>query len=643
MKKRILFYLFLILPLALASCNGSAPSMDFDIRVRRGPIDVQEGTEIVSTFLKGKGPLSTDFVLLRSTSGGRDFEYPVRNLTEDSFSFFIGAGFESGKYDFCIKRGGESKLIDQVQYNMVKDDGVSPSSGSNIYGQVRCGQQGIAGVAVSDGYSVSVTDSDGVYQIKSDKKNPYVFISIPSGYEVSCDGILPQFYQTVSDDVTKVERRDFELYEAGDQTNHTMLFFGDIHLAGGKQNDRTQFSVFTREVNSYVAANSGDKIYAMTLGDMTWDCYWYSRNYCFDQYLADANVIKGLQVFHTIGNHDHDMNAVGDWDTALRYKEEICPNYYSFNIGKIHYVVLDNIECTNAIASQTNGDYRTYNETVVSDDLNWLKLDLKNVSKSTPVVVTLHAPVFRESGANALSNSTALTDCFAGFTDVTFVSGHTHKLYSVMDSKTGKVKEFNNGAVCAAWWWTGYYTPGLNLAQDGAPAGYRIMDVKGTQHDSYFKTIGKDDSYQFRSYDRNCIEMTAENYLTSQSKADDFLADVKSCGGYNAPDKSNKVLINVWDYNDNWKVEVSENGKPLTVTKLSTYDPLYLIAYHAKRYSSGSTGFSFKASVSNHIFQVVAQDASSTLEIKVTDDEGRIYTESMARPKAFTIDQYLNE
>ena len=264
------------------------------------------------------------------------------------------------------------------------------------------------------------------------------------------------------------------------------------------------------------------------------------------------------------------------------------------------------------------------------------------VSKSTPVVVTFHAPAFNESGLDAMKNTSELVNCFAGFSDVTFVSGHTHKLYSVLDSKK-KIKEYNNGAVCAAWWWTGYYTPGLNMAQDGAPAGYRIMDVKGTECTSYFKAIGKDHSYQFRSYDRNSIEMTAENFLTNQAKADEFLQDVKAAGGYDTQDKSNKVLINVWDYNANWKVEVFENGNPLTVTKLSAYDPLYLIAYNAKRYNAGSSGFSFKGSVSKHIFQVTAKEASSTLEIKVTDDEGRVYIENMKRPKAFTVDVYANE
>ena len=40
---------------------------------------------------------------------------------------------------------------------------------------------------------------------------------------------------------------------------------------------------------------------------------------------------------------------------------------------------------------------------------------------------------------------------------------------------------------------------------------------------------------------------------------------------------------------------------------------------------------------------MTAKEASSTLEIKVTDDEGRVYIENMKRPKAFTVDVYANE
>ena len=35
--------------------------------------------------------------------------------------------------------------------------------------------------------------------------------------------------------------------------------------------------------------NSGEKMYAVTLGDMTWDLYWYSNKYELADYLKTVN------------------------------------------------------------------------------------------------------------------------------------------------------------------------------------------------------------------------------------------------------------------------------------------------------------------------------------------------------------------
>src|SRR5690606_30720746 len=95
-------------------------------------------------------------------------------------------------------------------------------------------------------------------------------------------------------------------------------------------------------------------------------------------------------VFNTIGNHDNNPRASGDWDTADVFRKTLGPNYYSFNLGKIHYVVLDNVEYLNTPIGERN-----YNGTIVNEQMEWLKKDVAmTADKSTPIVVDMHINLF---------------------------------------------------------------------------------------------------------------------------------------------------------------------------------------------------------------------------------------------------------
>lgn len=507
---------------------------------------------------------------------------------------------------------------------------------------MKCDDAPIAGAVISDGYEVVQTDENGLYQMASLKKNPYVFISIPSGYTVASDGILPTFMVYLAKPADTAERADFNLIREDGQKNHTMLIFGDIHLAN-RNKDREQFSDFVADVNSYVSTVSGP-VYALTLGDMTWDVYWYSNNYFFEQYLRDAGNLTGLKVFHTIGNHDHDMNATGDWNTVTKYKNAICPNYYSFNIGDVHYISLDDIVCRNTQASTTNGDYRKYTEEMAPEVIAWLKKDLALVSKSTRIVVATHAPVFHQDGSESLVDCSTLTNCFSGY-DVDFVTGHTHKMWNVDKMADRKIYEHNSGAICATWWWTGYYTSGLNIAPDGAPGGWRIMEVNGTDLKWQFRGVKRSAEYQMRTYDRNEISITASTFAPSASETGaKAFNDLVSASGWSGTSKDNYVYVNVWDYDPEWTVSVTEkeSGKTLEVKRVTICDPLFLIAYSAKRYNAGKNP-SFSPFWTNHMFVVQASSATSTLLVTVKDRFGRTYSQTMTRPKAFSLYTYRQE
>jgi len=47
-----------------------------------------------------------------------------------------------------------------------------------------------------------------------------------------------------------------------------------------------------KDVNAHQLPRRPGKVYALTLGDMTWDLYWITNNYSFKEYLADARASR---------------------------------------------------------------------------------------------------------------------------------------------------------------------------------------------------------------------------------------------------------------------------------------------------------------------------------------------------------------
>lgn len=506
-KSLILAITVVLLSASCSKENGSGSSFDVQLDI---PEEINAGTEGIVQFriLFGKAPESTDIVVL-GDSGGKDHDCEIVNISTKYVSVALFDGVTTDKYSVSVRRGNAVRKMGDTR--IVVSDGVEPAEGSTVYGRVYCDDKPLKGVVISDGVEVVSTDADGVYQMKSKKKYGYVFISIPSGYEVATEGVLPTNHVLLKAGASVAERVDFRVFEAGDQTNHTMLVFGDMHLAGGRNNDRQWFTQFCLEVKDYVSSHSSEKVYAVTLGDMTWDYYWYDRNYQFLQYLDDVKQVGDLTIFHTIGNHDHDMMLPGDFQNAVQFTKEVAPDFYSFNIGKVHYVVLDNILSTSKGGGK---DDRKYNGLVTDEELAWLAKDLSFVSKSTPVVVTMHATT---SNLDTEANRTALFGCLSGYDQVHFLTGHTHQ---VANRKSSNWYDHNCGAVCADWWDCVYKSGGkVHIGTDGAPGGFEIFNITGTEFKWQFKGTKMDKNIQFRTYDRNNIHLSAEKYMSGKSDA----------------------------------------------------------------------------------------------------------------------------
>lgn len=615
-------------------------------------IEAEAGGQVKFRVLQKKAPLQTDEFLFGSIS------CKIESVSENEFFVRIPQDAVSGKYEVVIRRGAKKKSFGETTLSVTQksDPGFKPDSGTTVWGHVLCDGAGVPGVVVSDGVQVTKTNSEGVYQLKSAKKWGYVFISVPSGYEVPSKGVLPMFYSYLTGKATQVEQRDFSLTKIAAQDKYKMFFFGDMHLAN-RTSDKAQFRVFASDLTEYMAAHSNEKMYGMTLGDMTWDIYWDKNKFCFPEYLEEINKdIKGLQIFHTMGNHDNNYQVFApnaDFNAASDYVKNIGPTFYSFNIGKIHYIVIDDIDCS-AYDGTTS---RNYSKVLVPEQIEWLKKDLEYVDKSTPLIITTHAQIFTPVSGDTFridaseSNKRELFSVLKGY-KVHFVTGHTHVIYNVNPSESSllsaeNIYEHNAGSVCGSWWWSGSLTAGVYVGTDGSPAGYSIWDIDGTDIKWRYKATAWDESHQFRSYDLNQVSFSY-NDVPNMPKDNEALT-TNGFGKYvEAYPKSvsNAVLLNIWNWNSKWTLTVTdENGKELKWSRVSTYDPLHIAALSVKRYNSAglTSRPNFTTGKWHHFFKVTASDPDVDLTIKVTDEFGNVYTENMKRPKEFRVSDFAKK
>ncbi len=644
--KNIILFLFISgTAFVFSGCDGDDIPDGPDNKLNITGVSIPSSINVVALSditITGKGFKEGDQIRLTSTTDSNiEYTITVNSVTDVSATFTLPIEISSGNYKITVLRDDESQVMGVVNIDIIVDVNIPDKEGMTIKGIVYCNGHGVPGVVVSDGIEVTVTDDNGIYYLPSAKKYEYVFISVPGNYEVSNTENLAQFYKRLGGGTT-VERKDFSLIEV-DNSKHVVLTMADWHLAN-RINDIAQFSSgFLSDINATISnyEAQGTKVYGLTLGDLTWDLFWYSNHFALPEYLVQMYKVN-CTMFNTMGNHDNDPYCTGDWYTEQAFKDIVGPNFYSFNLGSVHYIVLDDVEYLNTGGSQGVIGARNYNNYIIPDEMEWLRKDLATISdKNTPIILGMHCPLYRkpvvDNSGNydayfALDNGSALKSALQDFSNVHILTGHTHVNYSV--EATESLMEVNTAAVCATWWWTGKdgYA-GNHICTDGSPGGYGIWEIDGTELQWSYKSTGYESDYQFRSYDRNTIHITAASFAPNSSDAK--LAPY--AGEYASQSTSNEVLINIWGWDKSWNITVTENGNQLPVTRANLKDPLHIISYEALRLNAGATPTgSFVTNTTPHFFIVTASSPTSTLEITVTDRFGNIYTESMQRPKEFT-------
>lgn len=640
-----LMLILLYLPIYLTGCSETVNNTGTDYSVEfilPQSIDISPNGCYTFDVQNNHAPM-VDAELLLEASIGVFYNCPIIESSLSHFTVKINESLKSGSYRVYYKQEDHKKYIGSTIVNIVDDIVFTPNPTTTIYGLISANGEPVENVVVSDGYEMTTTDSNGIYQLNSGKQSGYVFISLPSGYEAMTDGVLPVIHHKTLAEANQIERADFKLSKIDNPDEYTLLVLGDIHLAN-RNKDLLQFKKFTDELQNLLNANNGKAVYAITLGDMSWDIYWDDNKFGLPDYLNTMNrSLNGIQIFHTMGNHDNDFTATSDFTAELPYRNLVAPTYYSFNLGKVHYVVLDDIDCSEYDGTTA----RKYAERVTDNQLDWLAKDLSYVDISTPVVIAMHAPMFKPvrnttTFTNDIdkTNYQRLMNILDGYT-VHFISGHTHNSFNALQ---GKIHEHNSGAVCGTWWWTGSLTDGIHISPDGTPGGYAVWNIRDKDISYRYKAIGHPDSYQFRAYDLNEVHFSLDDVPNMPRDVDTKVMNkfLEYVNAYPA-NSNNEILLNIWNWNPKWSITVAtDKGDNLKVIPVWACDPLHIAAMTIKRFNSSSLKSipNFITEEYTHFFKTTAPDANSTLNITVRDEFGNTWSEKMERPKKFIISDF---
>lgn len=367
---------------------------------------------------------------------------------------------------------------------------------TNRNGVLDSGEKGIPGVCVSNGREVVQTDNEGKYKLPA-YENMIVFVTKPSGYDFPPSRYnTPLFfyvhrpngsheaireYPGIAPTGPLPESLHFPLYKVEESENFKVVVFGDTQVS-----DHREIVYLRDAVITEVAKNHKDALLAIALGD--------NINDPLNLYHRYLSVMAGMEVpvHYVIGNHDINFDAPDDTWKHETFSYLLGPNYYSFNVGKVHFVILDSFVW----------DGKAYYGEISEKQLQWLANDLAFVPKDHLVVVAMHIPLIsyidRTAEKHQVKNRDKLFAILEG-RNVLFLAGHAHTIEKFFPGDTFgdwspnlPFPQIIAGAACGSWWSGPKDDRGIpySYQRDGAPKGYFVLEFQGNAWKDTFYPVG---------------------------------------------------------------------------------------------------------------------------------------------------------
>jgi hypothetical protein len=394
------------------------------------------------------------------------------------------------------------------------------------------GNPGLAGVLVSNGRDIAVTDADGRYTLPLPEE-AVIFVIKPAGFMPPVDPAtnLPRFYRLHQPEGSPASLNltfagvpptgplpasvDFALRRLDEPTAFEVVLFTDPQPESDVEVD------FIRE--DVIEALAGTKAkFGLTAGDIMFDDLSL-----YERYNAIIGTI-GLPWWNVGGNHDLNFEAPDRRRSRETYKRVFGPNYYAFFYAKTLFLMLDDVDYLGTDPTKPHGAGK-YEGRLDATQLEFIRNVLAHTPPELLIVMVMHIPLnnYLDPGMayDMLNNRDQLFALFEGRRFTVSFSGHTHTTehhyFDAADGWKGEMPHHHHvlTAVSGSWWSGPYDHRGVACAdsRDGSPNGFHILSVDGNAYrtryvpakepngrqvrlsiDSEFHAANPEIKYQFR-------------------------------------------------------------------------------------------------------------------------------------------------
>jgi 3',5'-cyclic-AMP phosphodiesterase len=263
--------------------------------------------------------------------------------------------------------------------------------------------------------------------------------------------------------------------EQSKKDEFTFVFMTDIHV----QPEKNAIEGFEQSIDS---VNKLHPDFVITGGDLIMDALGVGYERADSLYDMYTEISKNftMPVYNTIGNHDvfglyPESGIQPDHPEYMKkmYEKKIGKRYYSFDHKNWHFMILDAIGDT---------PERRYIGEIDSVQIDWIKSELKSLSKSTPIALSVHIPFITsytqlskgtlEPNAKGLviTNGKEVLELFMDYNLKLVLQGHLHYLEDIFVNQ--QIHFITAGAVSGGWW---------NGPHNRAEEGFLLVKIKGEE------------------------------------------------------------------------------------------------------------------------------------------------------------------